>query len=295
MTDETSIDNAQAETTKGKRERSPAYPFISLKEALERAKKFAGQYKRHPARLSNAVSVWGYSPKSSGGIQTIAALKAFGLLKVQGSGDDRKVELTELAWRILEGNQKSTRKEAISESVLKPSIISECWGKWGAERPPDAEFLDHLIFDRNFNRDAAIRFLKIYDDTISYGNLTESDIYSPGEDQNNSGESGTDDRPSRHVLPDAEGDLTLKGESGTDDKPPKYGRRRRTVKKEQYLKEFIWPLSDGTTAELVIAGVRPGMDEIEILKANFDVAKKVLEKIAKHPPEGSLDDEDSQE
>ncbi len=264
MTDETSIDNAKAETTKGKRDRSPSYPFISLKEALEKAKKFAGQYKRHQARVSNAVRVWGYSPKSSGGIQTIAALKAFGLLKVQGSGDDRKVELTALAWRILEANQESTRREAISESALKPSVISEYRGKWGAERPPDAECLDHLIFERDFNKDSARRFLKIYDDTISYGNLTESDIYTLGEDQNNGGESGTDDKP-------------------------------QTVKERQWRKEFVWPLSDGTTAELVIDGVRPGMDEIEILKANFDVAKKVLEKIAKHPPEGGSDAEAPQE
>lgn len=269
MTDEASVDNAQSDVTKGKRDRSPSHPFISLKEAVERIKKFAGQYKHHQARFQNAVTAWGYASKSSGGIQTVSALKAFGLLKVQGSGNDRKVQLTPLAWRILEANQESTRREAILESALKPSIISECWSKWGAERPPDAECLDHLTFERNFNKESAKRFLKIYDDTISYGNLTKTDISPMGEGQSSG--SGT----------------------ATDEKPPKQERRHRIVEKGQgqWIKGFVWPLSEGTTAEFVIDGVPPGMDEIEILEGNFNLAMKVLKNIVKQPTKDEPENE----
>ena len=264
------MDNAQADVTKGKRDRSPSHPFISLKEAVERTKEFADQYKRHQARFSNTVAVWGYTSKSSGGHQTISTLKAFGLLKVQGSGDDRKVELTPLAWRILEANHESTRKKAISESTLNPPIISEYWTKWGVERPPDAECLDHLTFEKKFSKQSAKRFLKIYDDTVSYGNLTETDISSIiGEGQS----SGS--------------------ETATDEKPPKQKRRRRIVEKGQgqWIKEFAWPLSGGTTAELVIDGVPPGMDEIEILEGNFNLAMKVLKNIVKQPTEDEPENE----
>lgn len=62
-----------------------------------------------------------------------------------------------------------------------------------------------------------------------------------------------------------------------------------------WVKEFAWPLSDGTTAELVISGERPGTDEIEILEANIEVAKRVLAKIAKEPPQEEPEPEEPEE
>ena len=53
----------------------------------------------------------------------------------------------------------------------------------------------------------------------------------------------------------------------------------------QWVKEFQWHLSDGTSAELVVSGTRPSLDDIEILEAELGIAKRVLEKIAKEPPQ----------
>ena len=46
--------------------------------------------------------------------------------------------------------------------------------------------------------------------------------------------------------------------------------------------------------ELVISGERPGTDEIEIL-ANIEVAKRVLAKIAKEPPQEEPEPEEPEE
>src|SRR4051812_3080119 len=83
------------------RDRSPSFPYISLEPAITRAKVFEAQYRKFSARMANAAEVWSLSAKSSSMLQTVAALKAFGLMKDSGSGADRKIELTDLALRIL--------------------------------------------------------------------------------------------------------------------------------------------------------------------------------------------------
>lgn len=85
MTDE------QAVAEKGRKERSPSFPFISLKRAVERVQEMAEAHKRSPARLAVVGETWGYGPKSSGLLQTVAALKAFGLIEDMGGGADRRI------------------------------------------------------------------------------------------------------------------------------------------------------------------------------------------------------------
>src|SRR6478672_3684481 len=79
-----------------KKVRSPSFPFVGLREALDRARAFYEAEQRNSARIETAASHWGYSPKSSGGKQTIAALRSFGLLD-----GDSLVRLSGRALRIL--------------------------------------------------------------------------------------------------------------------------------------------------------------------------------------------------
>ena len=67
------------ETDPGQRRkvRSPSFPFISLREALDRARAFYEAEQRNSARPETAAAHWGYSPKSSGGKQTIARLERY--------------------------------------------------------------------------------------------------------------------------------------------------------------------------------------------------------------------------
>ena len=50
----------KAEQAKGAKlkHRSPAYPFISLRKALDKARTFYGSQTRHPAPLSAAMALW---------------------------------------------------------------------------------------------------------------------------------------------------------------------------------------------------------------------------------------------
>lgn len=180
-----------AQPDKPKRERSPQFPFIPLEKAVARAREFSdGGFTRHPARVANAAGAWGFKAKSSGGLQTVAALKGYGLLDEIGSGDERRVQLTDLARRIITAKQESIRNKAIAEAALKPKAIAERWSEWGADRPPDAECLDTLTLEKGFTEDSAKRFLKVYDDTIRLAKLSASDKMSESESDNGGDEGG---------------------------------------------------------------------------------------------------------
>lgn len=160
------------------RERSPSFPFISLEKAIARAEAFYREYSKHPARIQNAVNVWKYNPKSSGGKRTIAALKAFGLLVDIGSAGDKKVKLTEIAIQIIADKRPGKREEAIRLAALMPKAFKDHWDVWGTKRPPDQECISELSIEKGFTTGAAEKFIKVYDETIHYVGLTENDTLS---------------------------------------------------------------------------------------------------------------------
>lgn len=164
-----------ADDALAKKQRSPSSPFISLKRAVQRAEEFFRGFKRHPARVPDVVKHWGYEAKSSGGSQTIAALKQFGLLDDIGLGEARKLRLSELAMKILEDERPGAKEKALAEAALRPRLIGEYFGIWGRDRPTDQHCISELKFEKNFTDDAARRFLMVYDETIPYARVAESD------------------------------------------------------------------------------------------------------------------------
>src|SRR4051794_18119731 len=89
------------EQPKQSRDRSPNYPFIPLEMALMRAHQFYEEEKRGWAAVPVIAKHWEYSERSSALLQTIAALKSYGLMEEEGRGQERRLKLSELALRIL--------------------------------------------------------------------------------------------------------------------------------------------------------------------------------------------------
>jgi hypothetical protein len=166
---------------KGRRERSPSFPFISLQKALKRAREVADAHKRNPARLITVAETWGYAPKSSGLQQTVSALKAFGLLDDTGVGDGRRVQISDLAWRILHDTRDGVKAQAVKEAALKPRLIAEYALLWLPARPSDGHCISELHLDRGFSADAARTFLKVFDETALFANLVDNDNISPNQ------------------------------------------------------------------------------------------------------------------
>jgi hypothetical protein len=166
-----------ADTGKGTKHRSPAYPFIALRKAVERAQQLYERNKRHPAPMAVAAGLWGYKEKSSGGLQTVSALKQYGLLRDEGSGEDRQVRLTDLALSILLDDVPNSpeRAAAIKQAATRPKLFAEMVGKWGVELPNDETIRTYLKRDKGFNDDAVSGVIKDFKDTIEYAKLTDSD------------------------------------------------------------------------------------------------------------------------
>ena len=154
--------------------RSIAYPFIPLQTAIDRAKQFWDQAGKNFVHISAAVKCWGYADKSSGGRQTIAALKQFGLLEDIGSGDTRQVKLTVRALDILLDPEK--RPQSIREAARSPKIYSELLSKWSPTAlPADFVISNYLIREKDFNRKAVDAFVKDFKANIQHAGLTSSD------------------------------------------------------------------------------------------------------------------------
>lgn len=169
-------DDAAEERT---RERSPSFPFIPLQKAVDRLRQMAHSHKRSPARPGMLGPTWGYGQKSSGLSQTIAALRAYGLIEDIGKGEDRKMNITDLGWRILNDTRPGAREQAIKEAALRPRLIAEYANHWVNDRPSDSHRISELNLDRGFTPEAANLFLKVFDETVSFANLTGSDNLSP--------------------------------------------------------------------------------------------------------------------
>src|SRR5580765_5992900 len=80
---------------KKQRTRSPAYPAIDLEDALQKAAILWEKVKRHPVNVNDGVKFWGYESSSSSGHSAMSALKKYGLVLEDGSGDARQVRLTD--------------------------------------------------------------------------------------------------------------------------------------------------------------------------------------------------------
>jgi hypothetical protein len=158
-----------------RKERSPSFPFIPLRRALERAQSMAAAHRKNPTRAGVVGETWGYSPSSSGLTQTIAALKAYGLLDDVGKGEDRRVQLSELAMRIMNDARPGARDAAVRDAALRPKLLAEYAETWLPDRPSDAHCISELTLDRGFTAEAAKSFLRTFDDNVSFAGLTKSD------------------------------------------------------------------------------------------------------------------------
>jgi len=96
---------------KPKRLRSPNFPVLSLEKCLSLTQTLLDKYARHPTPLEIFMKALGYTTtKSSTGMQTLAALSAYGLINVEGTGINRKIKVSDLAFRILKIGRASCRE-----------------------------------------------------------------------------------------------------------------------------------------------------------------------------------------
>lgn len=168
--------SSDSQALKAPKDRSPSYPFIPLRTAIERLVALDAKFGRHPAPALQAGIAWDMKPASSQAAQTLAALKSYGLVDYNGAGDTRTAPISDEGRTYLRAQQENVKKEVLKRAALKPKAIANYWNVWGPDRPPDPVCLDQLVLKGGFTQGAANTFLRVYDETIHYAGLANSDI-----------------------------------------------------------------------------------------------------------------------
>lgn len=169
---------SDANETAAQRDRSPAFPVLSLEAAIGKLTEFEAHFKRTAARPDKVGEAWNIKTKAYAD-RIAAALRYFGLLEYQGSGKERSITVSEDGRKYLRAHQEELKREIAKDAALRPKQIAKYWSDWGADRPADAACLDALM-DEGFSEGGARDFLKVYDATITYAKLSDSDKPLPG-------------------------------------------------------------------------------------------------------------------
>lgn len=165
-----------AQGDKKRRKRSPNYPAIELESAVARLKVLHDSAKMHPLPAAAVHKLWGYEVSS--GNLCIAALKAYGLVETTGSGEKRKVQVSDRGRRI--ALDSSNKNDLLQKAAVTPMIHAELWKKYQkGGLPPNATIQEYLVFERDgnrFNEDVVAGFIERFRKTISFAKLDSSGI-----------------------------------------------------------------------------------------------------------------------
>jgi hypothetical protein len=189
--------NSEAQSGRAPKGRSPSYPGVPLSVAVRRAQALYERAHRHPMPIGGIAKLWGYkSPNTGPASVTYAALKKFGLLEDEGTGNDRMARLTDLAAEII---LKPDPLPAVQQAALRPLIHQEMWEAYGADLPPDDTLRWELVGQRGFTTSGFEEFIRQYRETLNYARLPESgrlgsEDESPEDETDGSSSDGQTDR-----------------------------------------------------------------------------------------------------
>jgi hypothetical protein len=143
--------------------RSPRYPQVTLKEAMERVRMLYAKEHRHKADKEVVAKDLGYAGLNGASLGMIAALKHYNLIEYVGDG----LRVSDDAVTILElphGNAE--RAEAIKRVAFAPKLFAELSEIYGSKLPSDENLRLYLV-RKGFGDKAANSVVRTYKDTIS--------------------------------------------------------------------------------------------------------------------------------
>lgn len=141
--------------------RSPSYPAIGLKEAIEKAEAvYRNDYQNQVPRAVAAKHM-GYQSLNGKSLGVLAALLKFGLL--EGRGDNTRV--SDLALKIIaHGHGEPERAQAIRDASERPELFAELDKRYPDGKGSDAAIRSYLLTQK-FIPQAANNALRAYRET----------------------------------------------------------------------------------------------------------------------------------
>lgn len=203
---------SETAAAKKKRSRSPNYPFVDLETAIKRAKAVYDVDHTHAVPAGIAHKRWDYTPFGSAGDQCVAALRAYGLIQIEGVKKARKIVVTSMAERII--GSAPDRGRLIQDAALSPAIHRELWDKFqGQGLPSDDVIRSYLVWEREggrFNQDVVDGVIERFRSTITFaklgfGDIIEEEVPDDGAEDDQIMPPGTGQLPRSRTTPDSLG------------------------------------------------------------------------------------------
>ena len=261
----------QSQPARTPKHRSPSYPAIDLKTAINRAAKLSELAGSHAAPVAAVIQAWGYKPKTSGGLLSLAALKKFGLAEDEGKREARQLRLTTLGRELLfyRSNPASPEwRERIRKAALTPTIHAELWTKYSGSLPGDQVIQYYLVFDRGFSEVAARDLLSQFHRTLAYAGVDGQADADAGDNVSDEEEVSESETESEQIM----GTPALE-DPGTRARAPAVGghdaeRKTRTVQvpyspSEWALVQAPFPMTEAAWDQMiaVLNAMKPGLVE----------------------------------
>jgi len=146
-----------------KRSRSPNYPSLSLKEAVEKVRSLHQAIGQQPAPRETIAIGMGYRGVSGASSAAISALKKFGLL--EGRGDD--INVTNRAMAILHPHSSEEQKDALKAAASEPELFAELADRFPG-KPVKDELLRNYLLRNKFNPNAVEAAISAYKETMEF-------------------------------------------------------------------------------------------------------------------------------
>lgn len=183
-------DSKQQDEAKKERHRSPNYPAVGLRDAVERVRKLYSEDGRAGAPPKIAAVHIGFKAPHGQAMSVLAALKRFGLV----SEANGRVAPSQSAIEILNLPESDPRRaSALRAAALNPPIYRQLVEKNRSMGLPKRDVLEaELVAYQKFNPTAVKGFVSDFLDTLEYAGISVDDAV----------ESAGDEKPQRAKVGD---------------------------------------------------------------------------------------------
>ncbi|WP_299568017.1 hypothetical protein [uncultured Sulfitobacter sp.] len=156
---------AQEDIMNTKPIRSPAYPSLSLNDAVEAVEKIETQYRGSSVDRIDAAKLIGYASGSGPANKALAALASFGLVERAGKG---MMRVTGRARSILHPDSADEKIRHLREAALEPKLFQEIKGRFEDIDVPPMEGVVTFLNREGFNPSAVGPAAKAFINTMVY-------------------------------------------------------------------------------------------------------------------------------
>lgn len=156
--------------------RSPNYPSLTLREALERTKKVYEHEHMRPAPKEVILKDLGFAGANGASLTVFGALRRYGLLQPHGDGfrvGSHAITVFELA----EGDAQ--RNLALQSLAFTPTLFAELKAEYGFAMPSEHNLRFNLV-NKGFTSKAADEVVRVYRENLELVETLKTD-YNEGE------------------------------------------------------------------------------------------------------------------